>query len=119
MGLIRGHGCRDLLVYCTSPWCDHSAKHGCRELLVSLHPLDVRLRVSPDGVGTVAAGSSKRMHDDDQEKPPSRTCDQCGAPMELMCTLPASAHFPMERCYRCFECKFVIADTVDHCRSAL
>jgi hypothetical protein len=23
---IRGHGCPDLLVYCTSPWCNHSAK---------------------------------------------------------------------------------------------
>jgi hypothetical protein len=22
---MRSHGCRDLLVYCTSPWCDHSA----------------------------------------------------------------------------------------------
>ena len=26
MGHIRGHGCRDLLVYCGSPWCNHSAK---------------------------------------------------------------------------------------------
>jgi hypothetical protein len=25
MGHIRGHGCRDLLVYCVSPWCNHSA----------------------------------------------------------------------------------------------
>jgi hypothetical protein len=25
MGHIRGHGCRDLLVYCASPWCNHSA----------------------------------------------------------------------------------------------
>jgi hypothetical protein len=23
---IRGHGCRDLLVYCNSIWCNHSAK---------------------------------------------------------------------------------------------
>ena len=22
---IRGHGCRDLLVYCESTWCNHSA----------------------------------------------------------------------------------------------
>jgi hypothetical protein len=26
MGHIRGHGCRDLLVYCSSAWCNHSAK---------------------------------------------------------------------------------------------
>jgi len=26
MGHIRSHGCRDLLVYCTSGWCHHSAK---------------------------------------------------------------------------------------------
>jgi hypothetical protein len=26
MGHIRGHGCRDLLVYCSSPWCNHDAK---------------------------------------------------------------------------------------------
>jgi hypothetical protein len=26
MGHIRGHGCRDLLVYCSSPWCNHSAR---------------------------------------------------------------------------------------------
>jgi hypothetical protein len=25
LGHIRGHGCRDLLVYCTSTWCHHSA----------------------------------------------------------------------------------------------
>jgi len=25
MGHIRGHGCPRLLVYCTSPWCNHSA----------------------------------------------------------------------------------------------
>jgi hypothetical protein len=22
---LRGHGCRNLLVYCVSPWCSHSA----------------------------------------------------------------------------------------------
>jgi hypothetical protein len=26
MGHIRGHGCRDLFVYCESIWCNHSAK---------------------------------------------------------------------------------------------
>jgi hypothetical protein len=26
MAHIRGHGCRDLLVSCASPWCNHSAK---------------------------------------------------------------------------------------------
>ena len=25
LGHIRGHGCRDLLVYCASGWCHHSA----------------------------------------------------------------------------------------------
>ena len=25
MGHIRGHGCPALLVYCVSPWCNHSA----------------------------------------------------------------------------------------------
>ncbi|HEU4358878.1 MAG TPA: hypothetical protein VFR54_10510 [Xanthobacteraceae bacterium] len=25
LGQIRGHGCRNLLVYCESPWCNHSA----------------------------------------------------------------------------------------------
>ena len=24
LGHIRGHGCRDLLVYCESVWCNHS-----------------------------------------------------------------------------------------------
>lgn len=26
MGHIRGHGCRDLLVYCSSPRCNHDAQ---------------------------------------------------------------------------------------------
>ena len=26
MGDVRAQGCRDLLVYCTSGWCHHSAK---------------------------------------------------------------------------------------------
>ena len=26
MDHIRSHGCRDLLVYCPSPWCNHDAK---------------------------------------------------------------------------------------------
>ena len=26
MGHIRSHGCRDLLVYCSSVWCNHSGK---------------------------------------------------------------------------------------------
>ena len=26
MGHVRSHGCRELLVYCTSIWCNHSAK---------------------------------------------------------------------------------------------
>lgn len=26
MGHIRSHGCRDLLVYCASIWCNHSAR---------------------------------------------------------------------------------------------
>jgi hypothetical protein len=26
MGHIRGHGCRELLVSCVSPWCNHSAQ---------------------------------------------------------------------------------------------
>ena len=25
IGHILSHGCRELLVYCTSPWCSHSA----------------------------------------------------------------------------------------------
>jgi hypothetical protein len=25
LGHIRGHGCRDLLVYCESIWCNHNA----------------------------------------------------------------------------------------------
>jgi hypothetical protein len=25
LGHIRGHGCRDLVVYCQSGWCHHSA----------------------------------------------------------------------------------------------
>ena len=26
IGHVRSHGCRDLLVYCTSIWCNHSAR---------------------------------------------------------------------------------------------
>jgi hypothetical protein len=29
MGLIRSHGCRSLLVYCVSPWCNHGAPLKC------------------------------------------------------------------------------------------
>ena len=25
LGHLRSHGCRDLLVYCTSTWCNHAA----------------------------------------------------------------------------------------------
>lgn len=26
VGHVRSHGCREVLVYCMSPWCHHSAK---------------------------------------------------------------------------------------------
>jgi hypothetical protein len=26
LGHIRSHGCRDILIYCESIWCNHSAK---------------------------------------------------------------------------------------------
>jgi hypothetical protein len=36
MGHVRSHGCRDLLVYCVSPWCRHSAE-GERRLAARRH----------------------------------------------------------------------------------
>jgi hypothetical protein len=43
MGHIRGHGCRDLLVYCGSGRCHHSATLSGDDfpddLTVDLHPL--------------------------------------------------------------------------------
>jgi hypothetical protein len=53
------------------------------------------------------------MGTDPDEKPPERTCDVCGAPMLLMSTLPESGTFPMQRVYKCTQCKFVVADTVE------
>ena len=52
------------------------------------------------------------MGSDPDEKPPERKCDVCGAPMALMSTLPAAGAFPMQRVYKCSQCKFVVADTV-------
>jgi hypothetical protein len=53
------------------------------------------------------------MGRDPDEKPPERRCDVCGSPMQLMSTLPAAGTFPMQRVYKCAQCKFVVADTVE------
>ena len=53
------------------------------------------------------------MGRDPDEKPPDRKCDVCGSPMQLMSTLPAAGTFPMQRVYKCAQCKFVVADTVE------
>ena len=52
------------------------------------------------------------MGSESEDKPPERKCDVCGAPMLLMSTLPAAGTFPMQRVYKCSQCKFVVADTV-------
>jgi hypothetical protein len=53
------------------------------------------------------------MDDPENQSPPERECDMCGRPMTVLATLPAMGLFPMQRVYRCTECDFAIADTVD------
>src|SRR5215472_2833865 len=47
LGQIRGHGCRNLLVYCESVWCNHSAVMNADALP---DELPVRGPMSADGV---------------------------------------------------------------------
>src|SRR5262245_57635428 len=57
MGHIRGHGCRDLLVYCVSPWCNHSAKRTLDWLAVDTVLLDLDGRMVCTACGWAAAMS--------------------------------------------------------------
>jgi hypothetical protein len=71
MAYIRSHGCRDLLVYFGSPWCNHSAKFNAdrqmklwcgRCVLVCLHCLRlIGADVRPDWIAH-AGGAGKVAH---------------------------------------------------------
>jgi hypothetical protein len=55
MGYIGGHGCRDLLVYCGSPWCNHGAKLTLDWLADDVTVLDVDHRVACTACGLIGA----------------------------------------------------------------
>jgi hypothetical protein len=56
MGHIRGHGCRDLLVYCGSPWCNHSAQLNADWLPDDTVLLDLDRRMVCTASGTPMTG---------------------------------------------------------------
>jgi hypothetical protein len=47
------------------------------------------------------------------EVTPARICAECRSPMVLVCTLPATARFPMQRFYKCSSCHSVADDALD------
>jgi hypothetical protein len=55
MGHIRGHGCRDLLVYCGSPWCSHSTKLNADWLSDNTVLLDLDGRMVCTACGLIGA----------------------------------------------------------------
>ena len=54
-GHIRGHGCRELLVYCGSPWCNHSAKLNADWLPDDTVPLELAHRMVCTVCGLIGA----------------------------------------------------------------
>jgi hypothetical protein len=55
LGHIRGHGCRDLLVYCVSPWCNHGARLNADWLPDDTVLLDLDHRMVCTACGLVGA----------------------------------------------------------------
>jgi hypothetical protein len=55
MGHIRGHGCRELLVYCASPWCNHSATLDADWLPDEIVLLDLDPRMVCTACGLIGA----------------------------------------------------------------
>jgi hypothetical protein len=51
----RGHGCRDLLVYCGSPWCNYNAKLTLDRLPDDTALLDLDSRMVCTACGLVGA----------------------------------------------------------------
>jgi hypothetical protein len=47
------------------------------------------------------------------EATPARICAECRSPMVLVCILPATARFPMQRFYKCSSCHSVADDALD------
>jgi len=47
------------------------------------------------------------------DDPPVRHCAICARALEHMALLPRSLNFPMQRVYRCVECKTVVTVTED------
>jgi DNA-directed RNA polymerase subunit RPC12/RpoP len=45
---------------------------------------------------------------DRRDVPPVRQCTICSFELEHMALLPRSLNFPMQRVYRCVECKTVV-----------
>jgi hypothetical protein len=55
MGHIRSHGCRELLVYCESPWCNHSATLNADWLPDDTELLDLDPRMVCTACGLIGA----------------------------------------------------------------
>jgi hypothetical protein len=52
---VRSHGCRDLLVYCTSPWCNHSTTLNADWLPDNVALLDLDRRMVCTRCGLIGA----------------------------------------------------------------
>jgi len=55
MGHFRSHGCRDLLVYCESIWCNHSAKINADWLPDDAVPVALKPRMVCTRCGLIGA----------------------------------------------------------------
>src|SRR5262245_35447227 len=47
---------------------------------------------------------------------PPRHCDLCARPMQFLSTLPALGSYRCQRVYKCTECRYATADTVEPAR---
>ena len=52
-----------------------------------------------------------KMAQDRKDHPPVRQCTVCTFALEHVAMLPRSLNFPMQRVYRCVECKTVVTVT--------
>jgi hypothetical protein len=71
-------------------------------------PRGVLARAPPLSCG-VLGGAVSRL----QDAPPQQSCVSCRCAMEYLAVLPRTLKFPMQRVYRCGDCRTVLTVTVE------
>lgn len=62
-------------------------------------------------MGGIVASEPFKIAQDREDHPPVRQCEVCTFALEHVAMLPRSLNFPMQRVYRCVECKTVVTVT--------